>query len=203
MDLTQLPPGSVMMLGALLVPILPRKAQGWYALLLPFLSFAHLLTFDTGYVFKMEVMGYPLEPIRIDKLSLIFGYVFHIAAVMAGLFALKVEDPIQHLCGMSYAGAAIAAAFCGDLISLFIFWELTALTSVFLIWASRTESSTRTGVRYLVVQVASGVILLAGTLIHYQETQSLAFHNFFENGMMTRGAWWMFWGIGIKAAFPF
>jgi multicomponent Na+:H+ antiporter subunit D len=121
---------------------------------------------------------------------------------MSGLFALKVDDPIQHLCGMSYAGAAIAAAFCGDLISLFVFWELTALTSVFLIWASRTESSTRTGVRYLIVQVASGVILLAGALIHYQETKSLEFTNFFEAGMMTRGAWWMFWAIGIKAAFP-
>ena len=105
-----------MMFGALLVPLIPRKYQAWYALILPILSAMHLLTnFQDGFVFNMEFMGYTLQPIRIDRLSLVFGYIFHIAAFLSGLFALKVEDPIQHLSGMVYAGAAIAAAFCGDL----------------------------------------------------------------------------------------
>lgn len=204
MNLQHLPPGSLMMLGALLVPLIPRKYQAWYAMILPILSAIHLLTnFQDGFVFDATFMGYALQPIRVDRLSLVFGYIFHIAAFLSGLFALKVDDPIQHLSGMVYAGAAIAAAFCGDLISLFVFWELTAITSVFLIWAARTESATRTGVRYLVVQVGSGVILLAGSLIHYQETGSLAFERFMQaDGSMTTGAWWIFWGVGIKAAFP-
>ena len=204
MNLQHLPPGSLMMLGALLVPLIPRKYQAWYALILPILSGIHLLTnFQDGFVFDTTFMGYALQPVRVDRLSLIFGYIFHIAAFLSGLFALKVDDPIQHLSGMVYAGAAIAAAFCGDLISLFIFWELTAITSVFLIWAARTESATRTGVRYLVIQVGSGVILLAGTLLHYQETGSIAFEHFMQaDGSMTQGAWWIFVGVGIKAAFP-
>lgn len=204
MTLNELPPGSLMMLGGLLVPLIPRKAQAWYAMVLPILSAIHLLTsFETGFSFEMVFMGYTLQPVRVDKLSLIFGYIFHIAAFLSGLYALRVNDPIQHLSGMVYAGAAIAAAFCGDLISLFVCWELTAITSVFLIWAARTESATRTGVRYLVVQVGSGVILLAGALIHFHETGSLIFEHFVrDDGSMTTGAWWMFWGIGIKAAFP-
>ena len=204
MTLNELPPGSLMMLGGLLVPLIPRKAEAWYAMVLPILSAIHLLTsFETGFSFEMVFMGYTLQPVRVDKLSLIFGYIFHIAAFLSGLYALRVNDPIQHLSGMVYAGAAIAAAFCGDLISLFVCWELTAITSVFLIWAARTESATRTGVRYLVVQVGSGVILLAGALIHFHETGSLIFEHFVrDDGSMTTGAWWMFWGIGIKAAFP-
>ena len=146
-------------------------------------------------------MNMDLEPIRIDRLSLIFGYVFHLAAFMAGLFALQVEDPIQHVSGMVYAGAAIATAFCGDLISLFVFWELTAISSVFLIWASRNEDALHCGVRYLVIQVASGVILLAGALMHYQSTGSLEFTNFYEQGL-TNGSTIMLWAIAIKAAFP-
>ena len=203
MNLQHLPPGSLMLSAFWYCS--SRKFQACYALILPILKRCSptLTYFSNGFVFDATFMGYALQPIRVDKLSLIFGYIFHIAAFLSGLFALKVEDPIQHLSGMVYAGAAIAAAFCGDLISLFIFWELTAITSVFLIWAARTESATRTGVRYLVVQVASGVILLAGTLLHYQETGSLAFDAFMQaDGSMTYGAWWIFAGIGIKAAFP-
>ena len=73
MNLQHLPPGSLMMLGAFLVPLIPRKFQAWYALILPILSAVHLLTyFSNGFVFDATFMGYALQPIRVDKLSLIF-----------------------------------------------------------------------------------------------------------------------------------
>ena len=104
--------------------------------------------------------------------------------------------------GIAYAGAAIGAVFSGDLITLFIFWELTALTSVFLIWAADTEEALHCGVRYLVIQVASGVILFAGTLMHYNNTGSLDFVNFYDAGLTTATTV-ILWAIAIKAAFPF
>ena len=129
--LTVLPPGAVLMFGAILVPLLPKKAQAWFALLLPVLSAGHLLGFfEDGYSHSMTLLGLEFNPIRVDRLALIFGYIFHIAAFLSGLYALKVEDSIQHLSGMVYAGAAIAAVFAGDLISLFVFWELTAISCV-------------------------------------------------------------------------
>ena len=67
-----------------------------------------------------------------------------------------------------YAGAAIMAAFAGDFITLFVAWELTAITSVFLIWSRQTETAYRTGMRYLMIQVGSGVLLLAGVLLYVQ-----------------------------------
>lgn len=200
-----LPPGIVMMIGALFIPFLPKKIQAWVALALPVLSFGHLLGFYVdGDMVTSSIMGLKFNMVRVDRLALIFGYIFHIAAFLAGLYALKVEDGIQHLSGMVYAGAAIAAVFAGDLISLFIFWELTAISSVFLIWASRNEDSLHCGIRYLVIQVASGVILLAGAMMHYADTGSLAFDNFVDgNGMLTTATTIILWSFGIKAAFPF
>ena len=95
-------------------------------------------------------------------------------------------------------GAAIAAVFAGDLISLFVFWELTAISSVFLIWASRNEDSLQCGVRYLIIQVASGVILLAGALLHYQETKSIEFSNFLVDGELSTATTVILFSFGMK-----
>ena len=77
---------------------------------------------------------------------------------------------------------------------------MLALTSVWLIWARRTDIANKAGLRYLIIQVLSGVLLLAGTLVHYQETQSLAFEYMGLSGI---ASWLIFIALGIKCAFPF
>ena len=84
-------------------------------------------------------MGLSLVTLRVDKLSLLFGYVFLLAAFLGGIYALHVRDTIQHVAGLIYAGSALGAVFAGDLVTLFVFWEGIAIASVFLIWASRNE----------------------------------------------------------------
>ena len=93
----------------------------------------------------------------------------------------------------------MGAVFAGDLITLFVYWELTAVASVFLIWSRRTERAYAAGMRYLIVQVGSGVLLLAGTLFHLQATGSVAF-NFL--GLNSLGTTLIFIAFGIKCAFP-
>jgi multicomponent Na+:H+ antiporter subunit D len=137
---------------------------------------------------------------HVDKLSLMFGYLFHIASFLAIIYALHVKDKVQQIAGLLYAGSALGAVFSGDLISLFIFWELLALTSVWLIWARRTQSAIKAGLRYLIFQVLSGVILLAGTLIHYNQTGSLSFTFI---GLDSVASWFIFIAVGIKCGFPF
>lgn len=56
------------------------------------------------------------------------------------------------------------------------------------------------GMRYLVFQVLSGVFLLAGALVHYQATGSLAFEHI---GLGSVSGWLIFIAFGIKSAFPF
>ncbi|MCG8126050.1 MAG: Na(+)/H(+) antiporter subunit D, partial [Candidatus Thiodiazotropha taylori] len=70
-----------------------------------------------------SVMGYELQILRADKLSLLFGYLFCIASFFGAIYALHVKDTKQHIAGMTYAGSALGAVFSGDLITLFIFWE--------------------------------------------------------------------------------
>jgi multicomponent Na+:H+ antiporter subunit D len=110
-----------------------------------------------------------------------------------------VKDRLQGAAALIYVGSAIAAVFAGDLLTLFVWWEVTAISSVFLIWARRTESARRAGQRYLIIQVSSGLLLFAGSILLYRETGSLAFGHV---GIGTPAGWLIFFAFGIKAAFP-
>ena len=201
-----LPPGIIILVGALALPLLPRSAQAIGALALPALSLAQLLFLSEGVFPGIEFAGLsPLE-VRVDPLSLAFGYIFHIAAFISALYALHVRDTVQHVTAMLYVGSAIGAVFSGDLITLFIYWEITALASVFLIFASRTQRAYQAGIRYLIVQIGSGVLLLAGILLHYHDSGSLSFDQLIgPDGNLSdasAGVWLIFAAFGIKCAFP-
>ena len=201
-----LPPGIIILVGALALPLLPRSAQAIGALALPALSLAQLLFLSQGVFPGIELAGLSLLQVRVDPLSLAFGYIFHIAAFIAALYALHVRDTIQHVTAMLYVGSAIGAVFAGDLITLFIYWEITALASVFLIFASRTQRAYQAGIRYLIVQIGSGVLLLAGILLHYHDSGSLSFDQLIgPDGNLSdasAGVWLIFAAFGIKCAFP-
>jgi multicomponent Na+:H+ antiporter subunit D len=169
-------------------------------LALPAAGFVELLAAGHGTYYAFTVSGYAIAPVRIDSLSLVFGYIFYIAAFLSVIYALHVKDGVQHAAALVYAGAAIGGVFAGDLITLFVYWELTAVSSVFLIWASRTRRAYRAGVRYLIVQVGSGVLLLGGSVFLVQETGSIAFD---KMGLVGIGPTLIFIAFGVKCAFPF
>lgn len=200
----EIPPFLPFFVGALLLALAPRGVGRSIILLgLPVLGGLNLLGAEPGSHFQIEVFQYTLTPFRVDRLSLLFGYLFHIAAFLGGLFALHLKredsDTLQHSAALLYAGSALGAVFSGDLITLFVFWELLAVTSTFLIWARNTEQSVRAGFRYLTIHVVSGVMLLAGALILFHNTGTLDFGYIGLSGV---GAWLIFLSFGVKAAFP-
>ncbi|MEH6503505.1 MAG: Na(+)/H(+) antiporter subunit D [Cycloclasticus sp.] len=212
---SSLPPFIPFFIAALLVLVTRGTLRNIILLLTPVLGGLHLWLDVQPFVpmvatdalvsakelsYQLTIFSYQLEFMRVDKLSLLFGYLFHIASFIAIIYALHVRDTTQQVASLLYAGSALGAVFAGDLISLFIFWEGLALSSVFLIWASRTERAIKTGTRYLVFQVMSGVLLLAGALIHFQQTGSTEF-NFI--GIESTAGWLILIAFGIKAAFPF
>jgi len=194
-----------LMLGALAALFLRGWTRNIIMLAAPVVGALNLMGLEHGVFWSMEFMGYALEPVKVDKLSLMFGYLFHLAALIAIIYALHVKDTVQHVSGLAYAASAVGAVFAGDLLTLFVFWELLALTSVFLIWARRTDRAYASGVRYLIIQVLSGVLLLAGLLIFAQVNDSLLFTHIGldHTGIAEIGAWLIFAAFGIKAAFPF
>jgi multicomponent Na+:H+ antiporter subunit D len=197
--IAELSPGLILILGGLLVPLLPERLRSLPMLVLPLLAFAQLLTLPYGEFGQVQIMGLSLVTLRVDKLSLLFGYVFLLAAFIGGLYALHVRDITQQAAGLIYAGSALCAVFAGDLVTLFIFWEGIAIASVFLIWASRTEQAYSAGMRYIIIQIGSGVLLLAGILLHYRHTGSLSFNAI---GLASPGGWLILLAFGIKCAFP-
>lgn len=159
----------------------------------------------------MDAFGLTLSLYRIDSLSYIFGLAFIIAAALGGIYSLHREDPVQDASGMIYAGAAIGATFAGDLITLFIYWELTAIASVFLIWARRTPEAYASGLRYLIIQLISGLMLIAGAALYHRATGMIGFTEMGEIGELPvvgaidisePGAWLILAAFGVKAAFP-
>ncbi len=175
------------------------KLRSIILIVVPLISLVWIAFTDTGSHASLEVAGLTLEFMRVDRLSRIFGIIFSIAAFLSALYAWHVKDIMQQVATLGYAGAAIGGVFAGDLLTLFLYWEGTAVTSVFLIWARRTEGAYHTGIRYLIIQVLSGVLLLMGLLLHYRDTGSLAFE---AMTLGTLGTWLIFLSFGMKCAFP-
>lgn len=192
-------PALLLLLGALLLPLLPGVYRKVLLLALPVASFINLLGVEAGMQWTLSIVGFEVDVLRADKLSLLFGYLFHLAIFMAALFALNIKDTLQQVSGLMYAGAALLAVFAGDLIVLFVSWELLALTSVFQIWARRTESARGAGLRYLIIHISSGLLLLVGSALHYVKTGSLAFG---PMPLDDPSAYLILMAFGIKCAFP-
>ena len=195
-----IPPGLLLILGVLLVPLLPGAWRKAYMTILPLAGLWALADAETGVFYTFTFFTYEIAPVRIDGLSLVFGYIFHIAAILSVVFAWHNNDTVEQMAGLAYAGSGIGAVFAGDLITLFIYWEAMATTSVFLIWARRSDSAFRAGMRYLIIQVGSGVLLLSGAILMAHQTGSVAFDKMTLGNLAT---WLILIAFGIKCAFPF
>jgi multicomponent Na+:H+ antiporter subunit D len=147
----------------------------------------------------VDLLGLTLTLFEVDKLAMLFGWLFHLGALIGVLYALHVKDTMQQVAAMLYSASAVGAAFAGDLISLFLFWEGLAVPSVFLVWARRTPAAIAAGVRYLLLQVVSGMSLLVGVIIYLVKTGSA---DFGPVGLDAPGAWFIFLGLGLKCGFP-
>jgi multicomponent Na+:H+ antiporter subunit D len=184
-------------IGLMLLPKGP--ARGAVLLAIPLIAAWQVWNLPAGIHSQFEFFGFTLDLMRVDKLSRVFALIFCLAAFLGNLYAWHVRDTVQQVAALLYAGSAIGAVFAGDLITLFFYWEGTAIASVFLIWARRTEGAYHTGMRYLIIQIGSGVILLAGTALMYSETGSIAFEQMTLGSLAT---WLIFLSFGMKCAFP-
>jgi multicomponent Na+:H+ antiporter subunit D len=195
----ELPPFVFFLVGAGLVAVTRGPLRAALLLATPIVSAVSLYGIADGSHFNVALFDYELQLLRVDKLSLLFGYLFHLAALIAVIYSLHLRDTVQHVTGLLYAGGALSAVFAGDLITLFLAWEALALSSVFLILARRTPCAQAAAMRYLAVQVISGLILLAGVLVRLNELGSAAFSFI---GLDSPGGALIFVAFGIKCGFP-
>ena len=203
--LAEINPGLWVILAGLICTLLPiGRARKAFVIAAPI--FAGSIIFqlhglNPGAHFGGEFLFGPVEltTLRIDKLSVVWGYLFCLAGVINGIYALHEKCRMTDSSALIYTGAAIAGVLSGDMITLFIMWELTAISSVFLIWKGG-EHAYAAGVRYLAIHVLSGVMLLAGAVVHAQANGGDFMFN--HIGLDSPGGWLMMLAMGIKVGFP-
>ncbi len=195
MTIEWLHPGLLLIAGAWLLPVLRGRLKQAAMLALPAAAMVLCFLSEPGEYGKVSFLGQELTFGRVDKLSLVFSYVFSLMAFLGMVFALHVKDDFQHVSALTYAGGALGVTFAGDLLSLYVFWELMAISSALLVWLGRQEGSVAAGFRYLLVHVFGGLLLLAGILLYWLETDgSLAFGDMRD--VAFSASWWL-----ILAAF--
>lgn len=193
------PPAAIFILGALFIPLFKGKARQLYVLIIPVIALANLLVMESGTKWTVGYLKYDLIFGQVDKLSMVFGYVFVIMAFIGVLYSLHIREHGHFVAAFLYLGSALGVVFSGDLFSLFIFWEIMAFSSVFLIWFQKEKASIDAGFRYLLVHTAGGLALLAGIVLRVMETGSLEFGHIGLDGLDT---YLILIGFMLNAAVP-
>jgi multicomponent Na+:H+ antiporter subunit D len=199
-------PSLVLIGGAILLPLIPKVFKKAFLLAVPLLTFADVLSMlgapaaNHGVVHFLQ---WTLTFGRADSLSLVFAVIMSGMACIGTLYGLHVEEDAQHSASWVYVSGSLGAIFAGDLLVLFLFWEVMAFSSVFLIWFRREAESIRAGFRYLLVHVAGGLSLLAGIMLwmHDKGTTQISFGAFGDTAYTTPGMLILI-GIILNAAVP-
>ncbi|HXV06444.1 MAG TPA: Na(+)/H(+) antiporter subunit D, partial [Burkholderiales bacterium] len=191
-------PGLLLIAAGIGLPLLPRALRPGLILLAPLAALALTWQLPDGELWRVPLLDYELTLLRSDRLARLFAIVFALMAFGGGLYALTQRSRVEMPAAFTYAGSAIGATLAGDLITLFVFWELMALASTLVLWSAGTRAY-RPGLRYLAMHLLGGVLLMAGIAGHVTESGSIAFD------AMTGGSpaqWLILAGFLINAAAP-
>lgn len=192
-----IPPALIFILGAMLIPFLKGKVKQLYMLMIPAVAFLDILYITPGTSWVYNFLGYDLIFCKVDRLSLVVGYIFVIIGFLAILYSLHVKQDGQHIAAFLYVGSSLGVVFAGDLFSLFAFWEIMAVTSVFLIWFQKDKESLNAGFRYILMHIFGGCSLLAGIIIYTVSKESISVVQ-----MQPGFAYWLILiGFGLNTAF--
>lgn len=197
--MNNLPPGLILLVGAVFVPLLPGRLKNWLVMALPVLAFYQVSRLQPDAALHFAFLDFDLELLRVDKWSKAFGYIFTLNAFAAFLYGYYQKKSTEFVAALLYIGSALMVVFAGDLITLYLFWEAMAITSVYLVLARKTGKSLAAARRYVLVHVFGGLVLLAGIILVIHHTGSIRFAAF-DPSTPTLGSWLILAGFLVNAA---
>jgi multicomponent Na+:H+ antiporter subunit D len=192
-------PGIVLILGAFVLIGLRSTLRNIACVALPLLVLVLVWQVPDGPAWQVRFLDHTLTPLQGDKLSRLFATIFALMAAGGGLYALGQTSKLEVPAAMVYAGSAIGVALAGDLITVFIFWEIMAIGSTLVLWSNGQASSYRAARRYLMIHLLGGVILFAGITGHIAASGSVAFT---AMKLSTPAHWLILIGFLINAGAP-
>ncbi len=195
-------PSVILIAGAIMLPLLRGRARMVLQLAVPLLAFAVILMLKQGTFGTLNFLDWGLTFGRVDRLSMVFGYIMGLMCILGSLYSFHVKDPAEHSAAWCYVAGSLGAIFAGDYLVLFLFWELMAFSSVFLIWLRRRPEATATGYRYLLVHIVGGLALLAGIMLHYKATGGDLSFGQLDVANPDLSTWLILIGFLLNAAVP-
>jgi multicomponent Na+:H+ antiporter subunit D len=195
-------PSVILLVGALLVPFVRGKARSALLLGIPLLAFARIASLAHGTFGTVQFLDWTLTFGRVDKLSQVFGYIMGLMCVLGSFYGMHVKRAADHSAAWCYVAGSLGVIYAGDYLVLFLFWELMAFSSVFLIWLRGSKTSQGTGYRYLMVHVVGGLCLLGGIILRYQATGGDYSFGLVDVAHPDLSTWLILIGFLLNAAVP-
>ncbi|MEX0720390.1 MAG: Na(+)/H(+) antiporter subunit D [Balneolaceae bacterium] len=193
-------PAIILIFGAFLLPLIPERFRSSVFILFPLAVLGIVWTLPEGSLLQAPFASYQLHLLTVDMLSRVFGTIFVLITIIGGVYAFHIKDLGQQVTALAYAGGALGVTFAGDFITLFMFWEIMAIASTYLIWARRTKDSDKSGMRYLLVHIVGGGFLLSGILLHISQGGSALIGNLEE--VYSLANIFMLLGVSVNSAIP-
>ena len=200
-------PSVFFILGGLFIPFLKGRIKKGYMIFVALLAFFAVFIMPYGTYGVYEFLEWQLTFGNVDKLSKVFAYIFCIMGIIGIIYSIHVKNDGELLAAFYYVGGALGVTLAGDFLTLFLFWEIMAFSSVFLIWYRKSEFSVKVGFRYLLWHVTGGLILLAGIIIKYNLSGDLTinhfpFHGWWPADLQSLASFLIIIGFIINAAVP-
>ncbi len=195
-------PALIFMVGALLLPLVRGSFfRQPYLILVPVLGLLAVLSNGAhhGDFGGVQFLDWQLSFGRVDRLSQVFAFIMGLMAIIGTLYGLQVKRSVEHIAAWFYVAGSLGVIYAGDYLTLFLFWEMMAFASTFLIWFRNRAGSLACGYRYLLVHSFGGIVLLAGIMLNYQATGSIAFTQL-DVSQPTLAVWLIAIGFLLNAA---
>ncbi len=194
-----LSPALIMVAAALAIGPARGHLRTAVLLLAPLLTLWAIWQVPDGVQDTVRFLSYQIEPVEGSPLRRLFATIFALMAFVGGLYAFRLARWHELAAAYFYAAGAIGVSFAGDLISLFVYWELMALFSTVVVWSGGTAASRAAGIRYAILHLLGGVVLKVGIEGVVVSTGSIQITPMLADNF---NSWMILCGILINAAAP-
>ncbi|MDX1499019.1 MAG: proton-conducting transporter membrane subunit, partial [Woeseiaceae bacterium] len=193
------PPALILLAGAIAVGAVRGRVRDALVLLAPLATLWMIWQIPDGVAFELRFLDYRLEPLEGSPVRRLFATIFAVMAFVGGLFAFRQAKRHELAAAHAYGAGAVGVCFAGDLVTLFVFWELMAIFSTVVVWCGASSTARRAGMRYALMHLLGGVVLKIGIVSVAVQTGSIDVRPMLAGDF---GTWMMLAGILINAAAP-
>lgn len=196
-DLIILP--AIFYIGAILILIRFKLLNKFVVIACPVISLILVLLYKNDLNMQIHALEYTYIITHLDHLSFPFVIIFCLISAIGAVYSFHISDRLQYATSLIYAGSALGVVLAGDFLTLYIFWELMAIASTFLVLASRNEKATKAAFRYFAIHIFGGLLLLAGIVMELLGSGPSELRPLELTGL---SRWLIFWGIALNGAIP-